>query len=160
MIAFSAPMRALAVFLFAGPLAGCAALGSEVEDHLVDVNYAVRDTLGREAPCTQHAAAVERALAKRADLAVAPIYTCPAAVRGLGQCHISTAVTASDGTRYVVDNGAVVNDNVGWGGVATLEDFSQAVNGVYWIGTIPSVEDIARRIPGFKPNRAYFAASD
>jgi len=134
--------------------AHCAMLAWGTEGVLEAVNEKVRG-FGVPMLCTSHVAAVESALLRHKELRTTPIYTCPAIARAQGQCHVSLEVTDRDGERYVVDNGAVVSGLVGSGGVASFNEFARAVDGIYWIGSPPSVEDIGHAIPGFKPNSAY-----
>ena len=149
---------------WSGPGAGPCLFGGVTEravDHCAQINFGVEGLLiaindrtrarFSDGESTKHVAALQRELAPHRDLRTEPIYTCGAASGGPGECHASLLVTKRDGERFVLDNGAVVNDTVGAGGVASFAAFEEAVGGVILAGRPPkSGEDGAamRRAPG------------
>lgn len=153
-LAWTGPGAGPCLFGGATPRAAehCAQVNFGVEGVLQAVNERVRSGLGSDADCKQHVAEVRRALARRTDLRTEPVYSCPIGGRARGECHVSLAVTTADGKRYVVDNGSAVGDTVGAGGVAEFAAYANGVEHVYWVGTPPTVQDVAARIPGFVPS--------
>lgn len=120
----------------------CARINFGTRGLLVAVNERVRARLdGRE--CTEHVAALRVALARHKDLRTEPIYTCPAALGELDECHVSLLVTSRDGERFVLDDGAVVDGWVGVGGVASLAAFEAVVDNALWVGRPPTSGEVA-----------------
>lgn len=121
----------------------CALLRAGPVGQLRSVNTSVREQLDAHASCQEHVEAVREALAGQAKLKTERLYTCPRAVRGRDECHVSVLVTLDSGARYVLDNGAVITDVVGQAAVTDFDAFSREVDGVYWLGFPPSAEDFA-----------------
>jgi hypothetical protein len=58
------------------------------------------------------------------------VYSCPLN-SGDNRCHLSLVVKDRDGRQYVLDNGAVLTDAHGAGGVASLAAFTPLVETDY-----------------------------
>lgn len=136
----------------------CALVTQGAEGMLYAVNDKVRARLGAGAVCVDHVDHAQAELARHRTLRTARIFSCPLASRAKGECHVSLLVTTAGGERFVLDNGAVVTDAIGAGGVARFEDFERQVEGVYWVGFPPSARDLAAVEAGFKPGGAVAAA--
>jgi hypothetical protein len=85
-------------------------------------------------PCQVHVARVEAALANNPNYRTQRIYSCPEG--GSENCHVSLLVAANR-EMYVLDNGAVLKSNRYAASVAHLDEFSEELNDVYWIGRMP-----------------------
>lgn len=121
----------------------CAQINFGIEGVLAVINDRALARSGRGG--VSHVTALRRELAHRADLRAEPLYSCAAAFGESGECHVSLLVRTHDGRRFVLDDGAVVGDTVGAGGVASFAAFEEAVEGVMWVGRAPTSEEIAAK---------------
>ncbi|MBI2383307.1 MAG: hypothetical protein HYV18_04470 [Gammaproteobacteria bacterium] len=119
----------------------CATVNFGVEGFLGALNRQVLDALPARADCEEHAAEVVRQLASYRDYRAERVYSCPRYVQAGDSCHVSVLVAAPDGARYVLDNGAVLANELG-SHTGRFESFAQAV-GRYWIGIAPSQTEIS-----------------
>ena len=113
---------------------------------LIAINNAALDGLSkdpRDLPCQVHVARAEQALRERPGFEFEPVYSCPIKNNPRGSCHVSLLVTDEEGRRHVLDNGAVLRPEHYTASVASLDDYADELDGVYWIGHIP---DNAREI--------------
>lgn len=140
------PSKADCVFGGAAPQtdAYCARLDSGGEGALTllrAVNESVLgETAGGALACTDHVAIVKMRLAAYGDEYQAQeLYSCDRdapVVDGRKACHVSLLVVeAATGSRFVVDNGYVLNSTVS-GGVGTYAEFSGRV-AYAWTGKTP-----------------------
>lgn len=140
-----------------GPGMGPCAFGGvtpRAEDHcaqvrggetamLESVNARIRSGLSADASCQEHVEAARAALEADPALVTARLYSCPAASRRHGECHVSLLVTTADSRRLVLDNGAVIDAALGRDGVAPFEVFTRAAGGSYWLDFPPTAQDLA-----------------
>lgn len=129
----------------------CAMVSWGPEGVLHAVNSKVRARLPATANCVDHVEKVRQELARHTSMKAERIYSCPQATRSKNECHVSVLVTTADQTRFVLDNGSVVVDQIGADGVTTLAAFERQVEGAYWVGFPPSASDFAALEAGRKP---------
>ena len=147
--------RVLLCLVALSALPGCATLDRltgpraavEPEPVLEAVNDSVIGKLGEGVLCTAHVDAAAVAVSQLPGYDSIPVYSCPKSARAQGVCHVSLLVTAPDGVRYVLDNGSVIDDAVGLSHVARFEDYSERVDGVYWIGLAPDMGQVLAVAP-------------
>lgn len=117
--------------------AHCEAVRSGAEGLLTAINTKAMQGLPRSNaahPCQIHAARVEAALAHNPNYRTQRIYSCPEG--GTENCHVSVLVAGAH-DMYVLDNGAVLKGSRYPGSVAHLDEFTEELNDIYWIGKMP-----------------------
>ena len=85
-------------------------------------------------PCQIHVARLEAALAHNPNYRTQRIYSCPEG--GTENCHVSVLVAGAH-DMYVLDNGAVLKDSRYPGSVAHLDEYTEELGDIYWIGKMP-----------------------
>lgn len=112
----------------------CGAQNFGSEGQMVALNTTAKRNAGPNANCEQHVATAE-ALASAQGFEVNRLYSCPDEfLASKGECHVSLLVTEANGTKWVLDNGAVIDKNLGiaatakWSEVAsTYSEFPSGV---------------------------------
>lgn len=92
----------------------------------------------RDLPCQVHVSRLQSALAVQPRFEFEPVYSCPTKNNPRGSCHVSMLVVDEEGRRFVLDNGAVLSPEHYTASVASFDEYSAELGGVYWIGYLPS----------------------
>lgn len=106
----------------------CGAQNFGSEAQMVALNSAAKFNAGPAANCEQHVESAET-LAVARGFEVDRLYSCPDEfLASVGECHVSLLVTEANGTKWVLDNGAVIDKNLGVGATAKWSAVADTYN--------------------------------